>query len=130
MVYISPETAYMKRFAEFLAKKHRLAVDAWGADDTAVRQVYQPLQDHILEEIPEKFRNLYPHPVWKLSDRITRVSRNILVSEFLVKEWAEHFVGLDNAAIDELAASFRYSNCMKREELNSILTDNAAAVRK
>lgn len=129
MVFISPETPYMTRFADFLAKKHRLAVDAWGADDAAVRDVYQPLQDHILEEIPERFRNIYPAPVWKHSERVTRISRNILISEFLVKEWAEHFVGLDEAALDALAASFRYSNCLKRDELNSILTENAAAVQ-
>ena len=89
MVYIGLETPYMTRFRDFLAKKHRLAIDAWGADDTAVRPVYKPLVDHVLQEIPEKYHNLYPHPVWKLSDRISRVSRNILISEFMVKEWAD-----------------------------------------
>ncbi|KAF8882259.1 glycoside hydrolase family 5 protein [Infundibulicybe gibba] len=65
MVYVSTSTPYMQLFSKFLDKKHRLAVDAWGADDTHVKDVYQPLTDHILEEIPEKFRHIYPHPVWK-----------------------------------------------------------------
>ncbi|KAF8966808.1 glycoside hydrolase [Flammula alnicola] len=127
MVYISPETPYMTLFAKFLAKKHRLAVDAWGADDSAVRHIYQPLLDHVVQEIPEKFRNLYPSPVWKLSDRVTRISRNILMSEFLIKEWAEHFVGKDLDELDRIAASFKFDGCLKREELNTILTANAHA---
>ncbi|KAF8648883.1 hypothetical protein AX16_006158 [Volvariella volvacea WC 439] len=127
MVYINLDTPYMTRFRDFLAKKHRLAIDAWGADDSAVRHVYQPLLDHVLQEIPAKFRDLYPSPVWKLSDRVTRLARNILISEFMIKEWAEHFVGLDELEIDNIAASFKFENCVKREGLNAILTANAKA---
>ncbi|TFK35831.1 glycoside hydrolase [Crucibulum laeve] len=129
MVYVSQDTPYMKLFSDFLAKKHRLAIDAWGADDTAVRSVYQPLIDHILTEIPEKYRALYPAPVWKLTDRITRLSRNILVSEFMVKEWADHFIGKSEAELDEIAASFKFDGCLKREGLNTILTESAKAVQ-
>lgn len=128
MVYLDLETPYMTLFKTFLAKKHRLAVDAWGADDTAVKAIYQPLLDHVVEEIPESYRSLYPAPVWRLSDRVTRLARNILVSEFLVKEWADHFVGKDMAELDAIAASFKYEACQKREGLNKILTDSAKAV--
>jgi len=129
MVYVDLETPYMTLFESFLAKKHRLAVDAWGADDSAVKSVYQPLLDHVVEEIPEKFRDLYPAPVWRLSDRITRLARNILISEFLVKEWAEHFVGKSVEELDAIAASFKFEACHKREGLNKILTDSAKAVQ-
>ncbi|KAJ4475556.1 glycoside hydrolase [Lentinula aciculospora] len=130
MVYVSTKSAYMTKFAEFLAKKHRLAVDAWGADISAVQHVYQPLTNHVLEEISEQFRDLYPAPVWKLSDRVGRLARNILVAEFLVKEWAAHFVGMDETQLDELAKSFLYEECEKREGLNKILTDNATLVKE
>ncbi|KAJ3915583.1 glycoside hydrolase [Lentinula edodes] len=130
MVYVSTKSAYMTKFADFLAKKHRLAVDAWGADVSAVQHVYQPLINHVLEEIPERFRDLYPAPVWKLSDRVGRLARNILVAEFLVNEWAAHFVGLDEAQLDELAKSFLFEECEKREGLNKILTDNATLVKE
>ena len=113
----------MTLFSTFLAKKHRLAVDAWGADDTAIRHVYKPLQDHVKEEVQDKFRDLYPHPVWRWNERVTRISRNILVSEFLIKEWAEHFVGMDEAALDAIAGSFKFDGCLKRQELNAILTE-------
>ncbi|KAK7045939.1 Endo-1,4-beta-xylanase 5 [Paramarasmius palmivorus] len=129
MVYTSPETPYMKLFASFLAKKQRLAVDAWGADDSAVRHVYQPLIHHVTQEIPEKYQHLYPWPVWKLDSRVGRLARNILVSEFLVQEWADHFVGKSLEEIDDIAKSFKFDSCLKREGLNKALTDNAQLVK-
>ncbi len=125
MVYVSQETPYMTLFKDFLAKKHRLAVDAWGTDDSAVRHVYQPLIDHVVKEIPPKYQGLYPFPVWKLDARVGRLARNILVAEFLVQEWADHFIGKDEDELDRIAASFRYDQCEKREGLNNILTENA-----
>ncbi|KDR66186.1 hypothetical protein GALMADRAFT_259658 [Galerina marginata CBS 339.88] len=64
MVHLSPSTPYMTHFSTFLSKKHRLAIDAWGADSSAVSHIYDPLIAHIEAEIPERFQNLYPHPVW------------------------------------------------------------------
>jgi len=120
MVYVSPEAPYMTLFKHFLARKHRLAVDAWGADDSKVRQVYQPLVNHILEEIPEQRQHLYPWPVWKLADRISRLSRNILIAEFLVQEWADHFKGRTKEEIRNLAWSFSFENCLHRDILNKV----------
>ena len=128
MVYVSRETPYMTLFKDFLAKKHRLAIDAWGADDSQVRHIYEPLIDLIKKEVRPEHQALYPAPVWKLSDRIGRLARNILVSEFLVKEWAEHFRGKSEQEIDEIAKSFAFSNCLHRDGLNKILTDNATLV--
>ena len=128
MVYVSRETPYMTLFKDFLAKKHRLAIDAWGADDSQVRDVYSPLLELLKKEIKPEHQNLYPAPVWKLSDRIGRLARNILVSEFLVREWAEHFVGKSEEEIVEIAKSFAFSNCLHRDGLNKILTDNATLV--
>ncbi|OCB90596.1 glycoside hydrolase [Sanghuangporus baumii] len=130
MVYVSRETPYMKLLKDFLAKKHRLAADAWGADDTYVRPVYQPLIDFITKEVvpSEEQQHLYPWPVWKLPDRVARISRNILVSEFLLNEWAEHFRGKSEAELDEIAQSFKFANCLKRDGLNKVLTENARMV--
>lgn len=128
MVYVSRETPYMKLFKEFLAQKHRLALDAWGADDSQVRHVYQPLINLVTKEVPAEYQNLYPFPVWKLSDRVGRLSRNILVSEFFVKPWAEHFRGKSEKELDEIARSFSFDSCLHRDGLNKILTDNATLV--
>lgn len=128
MVYVSQETPYMTLLKDFLAKKHRLAVDAWGADTSHVQKIYQPLIDHIKKEIPQENQDLYPFPVWKLSDRVGRLSRSILVTEYLVKEWAEHFIGKSEAELDEIAKSFKFENCMHRDELNKILMKYAELV--
>ncbi|KAF7986708.1 hypothetical protein HWV62_20240 [Athelia sp. TMB] len=129
MVYTPASTPYRTLFADFLAKKHRLAVDAWGADSTAVDHVYAPLVAHIAAEVPEKYQQtLYPWPFWSTQTRVERVARTILLAEYLVQEWADHFVGKTEAEIVELAGSFKFENCVQREELNKILGDNASLV--
>ncbi|KIJ18630.1 glycoside hydrolase family 5 protein [Paxillus involutus ATCC 200175] len=125
MVYVTQETPYMTLLKDFLAKKHRLAVDAWGTDTTHVQHIYQPLINHIAEEIPQENQSLYPAPVWKMGARVGRLSRSILVAEYLVKEWAEHFRGKTEAELDEIAKSFKFENCLRRDGLNMILTADA-----
>lgn len=44
----------MRLFEEFLCKKFRLAVDAWGADDSQVRGVYEPLEKFISDNVEPK----------------------------------------------------------------------------
>lgn len=128
MVYVSRETPYMTLFKDFLAKKHRLAIDAWGADESQIRPVYQPLIDLVKKEIAPEHQELYPSPVWKLTDRIGRLARSILVSEFLVREWAEHFRGKSEEELDAIAKSFSFANCLHRDGLNKVLTENASLV--
>ena len=59
---------------------------------------------------------------------IGRLSRNILVAEYLVKPWAEHFRGKSESELDEIAKSFLFENCLKREGLNKVLQDNATLI--
>jgi len=124
MVYVSQETPYMKLFKSFLLRKHKLAVDAWGKDDTHVKYAYQPIIDLIRSENDPRMLKLYP-PIWSVEERVTRIARTILFAEFMVKEWAEHFRGMDEAQLDELAKSFRFENCVKREGLNKVLREYA-----
>ena len=123
MTYVGPTTPYMTIFKDFLLKKHRLAIDAWGADSTSVDHIYKPLEDFIKENVDEKYRALYPAPVWKFEQRISRLSRNMLLAEYLVQEWADHFVGLSFEELDALAASFKLENCVQRQELNKTLVE-------
>ena len=126
MVFVSPDTPYRKLLSKFLLKKYRLAVDTWGADDKLVKHVYDPLVKLIEDNVPdESHRKIYPYPIWGLKERVTRLARNLLVAEFLVKEWAEHMKGMDEEQLDELAKSFLFENCMKREGLNTVLTEHA-----
>lgn len=50
-----------------------------------------------------------------------RVVRECLLSEYMGWEMAELFLGKSEAELDELAGSFRFENCVVREELNMIL---------
>jgi hypothetical protein len=118
----------MKLFGPFLERKHWLAVDAWGKDDSRVKHLYAPIVEHIRQSVKdESHLKLYP-PLWGVEERVTRVARTMLVAEYLVKEWAEHFQGLDEAEIEELAKSFSFDNCLKREGLNKALRANAGLV--
>ncbi|KAF8587347.1 glycoside hydrolase family 5 protein [Ramaria rubella] len=127
MVYTSPDTPYMKLFENFLAKKQRMAIDAWGTDDTYVKHIFDPLGDWITQNVDEEHRKLYPFPVWSFKTRVAQLSRHILAAEFLVDEWAEHFRGKSEAEIDEIAKSFSFENSLKRDGLNKVLTEHAAS---
>jgi len=127
MVYASPDTPYMKLFEGFLAKKQRMAIDAWGTDDTHVKHIFDPLAEWITQNVSEEHRRLYPYPVWSFKTRVAQLSRHILAAEFLVDEWAEHFRGKSEEEIDALAKSFSFENSLKRDGLNKVLTEYAAS---
>ncbi|KAI0067491.1 glycoside hydrolase family 5 protein [Artomyces pyxidatus] len=130
MVHVSAETPYMKLLKPFLQRKHRLAVDSWGADDTGVRHVFQPIVDLIKEAVPrEEDRRLYPWPGWSLEERVNRLARATLVAEFMVREWADYFHGMEEAELEEMAKSFRFENCVERAGLNEVLRAHATSSR-
>ncbi|KAG5650341.1 Endo-1,4-beta-xylanase 5 [Sphagnurus paluster] len=125
MVYVSRGTPYMQHFEAFLARKHRLAVDAWGKDDTHVKHVYAPIEALVRDAVADDAHlKLYP-PLWSVQERVTRIARTMLVAEFLVREWAEMFRGMDEERLEELAGSFGFANCEKREGLNRALREHA-----
>ena len=90
-----------------------------------MRDIYQPLVDLIKKEVKPEDQALYPAPVWKLTDRVGRLARNILLSEFFIKSWAEAFRGKSEAEIDAIARSFHFDNCLHRDLLNKVLMANA-----
>ncbi|KAI0258886.1 glycoside hydrolase [Gloeopeniophorella convolvens] len=127
MVYVGLNTPYMTLFCDFLAKKHRLATDAWGADASKVAHAFDPIVRLLEREVPPEHRQLYPYPLWTMEGRVGRIARTTLVAEFLVQEWADHFVGKSEEELDALARSFSFENCLHRDALNKVLTDNAQA---
>lgn len=117
------DTPYMKLFKDFHHKKYSLAVDSWGASMAGLQPIYSVLEEFIIKAVPDEAdRRLYPYPVWQFKDRVAKISRNILLAEYMVKEWAEHFRGMEEAQLEALAASFRFENCSKRDGLNKVLT--------
>jgi hypothetical protein len=122
MVYLSPETPYMKLLEPFLKKKASLGVDFWGRNDKDVKHIYEPLFQHMKDSVPERFRTKrYPSPLWGIERHGERVLREMLMSEYLGFEMAELFKDKSFDELDALAASFKLENCVLREGLNSIL---------
>ncbi|WRT69321.1 uncharacterized protein IL334_006305 [Kwoniella shivajii] len=129
MVYAGEETAYVKLLSEFLHKKKHLAADKWGADDTDVKGLFKPAVEWLEANAPT-IKERYPakggvNDSWNATGHLSRLVRNILLSEEMVKEFAEYFRGKSTKELDELAKSFHFSNCTQRTRLNKILTDDS-----
>ncbi|KAG8822653.1 Endo-1,4-beta-xylanase 5 [Serendipita sp. 399] len=125
MVYVGLDTPYMKRFEAFLLKKYTLAVDSWGADIKSIKHIQETIEKFITDAVPDPSHlEVYPYPLWGIRKRVGRLVRHILLSEYLVREWAEHFRGLDEGQLDELAASFKFENCARRDGLNAVLREH------
>ena len=126
MTYVSPETPYMRLIAPFLAMKKALGLDFWGSTDkSAVAHVYEPFVQALKEMVPEHLRGSRYPPQWSFERHVERSVRECLLSEYLGIEMAELFAGKSMQELDELASSFKFENCVLREELNVILRDNA-----
>jgi hypothetical protein len=101
-------------------KKARLGVDARGGTDAKIRHVMEPLDRLFAEEYPDH----EPFP-FGTQREIEFLVRNILLAEPMVREYAELVRGMDEAGIDDLMRSFRFENCARREELASLLAEDA-----
>ncbi|KAK5658450.1 hypothetical protein OQA88_1839 [Cercophora sp. LCS_1] len=128
MVHASPDSAYIKLLQPFLAKKKRLGLDKWGRDDKEVAHIYAPVIEHFKQEIPEQWVNKRYPQVWKIEGHVHRVIRETLFSEIMCWEYASYFEGKSFEELDELAASFKLENCVRRDGLNEILRRDAEGV--
>ena len=117
VVYVAPDSPYMRRVRPVLEKKARLATDAWGHTDDEIRDVLRPLEARFRAEYPE-----HPDPTWW----VNRLVRHILFAEPMVREYAECFRGVTRTDIDEIMSSFEVANCIRRQPLLDAL---GAAIR-
>ncbi|GHJ89604.1 hypothetical protein NliqN6_6006 [Naganishia liquefaciens] len=125
MVYVDERSAYMRLLKPWLEKKKQLVLDAWGADDTPVRELFRPLEEWIHASSPA-LRDKYPS-TWNERRYLRRVVRETLLSESLCAEYAEYFRGKSMEELDELARSFELGRCVQRDRLNEILRAHRGA---
>jgi endoglucanase len=118
VVYAAPDSQWVERIRPILEKKARLGVDAWGGTDARIRHVMEPLERLFAEEFPD----YHPFP-FGTQREIELLVRNILLAEPMLPEYAELFRGTSEAEVEELMRSFRFENCVKREELANILSE-------
>ncbi|KAH8895202.1 glucan 1,3-beta-glucosidase [Thozetella sp. PMI_491] len=126
MVYLSPDSAYMRLIQDFVDKKKRLGVDFWGVTNRdAVKNVYEPFVNSLKQMVPEQFWDAKYPKIWTFDRQIERVVRECLLSEYLGYEMAELFRDKTEDELEELAKSFSLENCRIRDGLNQILRDDA-----
>jgi hypothetical protein len=130
MVHVSRDSPYMKLIGDFVAKKQRLGLDFWGVvDKSGVAKTYDPFLKDIKEMVPEHLHDIkYPHH-WSIDRQFERVIRECLLSDYLSLEFAELFTGKSEEELDELAASFKFENCVTRDTLTHLLQADAEKSR-
>ncbi|WWC72841.1 uncharacterized protein I206_106805 [Kwoniella pini CBS 10737] len=134
MVYAGEETPYVTLLWDFLQKQKRLAANKWGADDSEVKDLFEPIVEWLSSNAPT-FKSRYPakggvNDSWNTKGHLARLVRNILLSEEMVKEYAEYFRGKSMKELDDLAKSFHFNNCTQRTRLNEILKDDSKRSEK
>lgn len=116
VVHTRPDSAYLRRFGDLVAKKKRLGADSWGSDGTSPREITQAVQDLIAREFPD----FDPYP-WGRWDWVRTLFQTIMLAQPLVQEYAGLFAGLGDDDLAALADSFRFENCQVREPLRRLL---------
>lgn len=71
-----------------------------------MRPLFTPVESWLLKTVPS-ISDRYPQD-WSVGEHLSRLVRNMLLSEELVKEYAEHFRGKSLEDLDELAKSFKF----------------------
>jgi hypothetical protein len=104
-----------------IKKKRELAVDSWAYDDAHLQEgLFEPLHKWFEDNIPAQYSKKYPWQ-WRMHMHVFRGIRGITMAEYLIPEWADYFKDKSFDELDELAASWKYENCVQRERLNKVL---------
>ncbi|MFE4468639.1 glycoside hydrolase family 5 protein [Leifsonia sp. NPDC056824] len=119
LVTVPPESAYRRRFDDFVAKKNRLAADQWGSDRLGGEGV-RPVSEAVQALMEREFPNWRPYP-WGRFDTVATVLNNLLFAQPLADDYAELFRGLSDDELDALADSFAFEHCVVSESLRDQL---------
>ena len=128
MVYTSPSSPWNKLLEPWLEKKKHLRLDAWGTyPSPEVDEVLQPLIKWI-DRVSPTAKETYP-TTWNTTRHVERAILQTFLAESFSKEFAELFRDKDEAALEELAKSFSFEQCVQREGLNRIMSEHSALVQ-
>jgi endoglucanase len=122
LVSADPDSPYMRRFGDLIAKKRRLGIDAWGSTHAEIPEVVEPIHELIAREFPD----WQPYP-WGRRETTDLLVRWLLFAQAMLPEYAERFRGLSDAELDALAESFSLANCVRRGRLCDILASSMGA---
>lgn len=121
MMYLPEDTAWLKLLGPIIKKKRNLAVDSWAYDDAHLQEgLFGPLHQWFEDNVPPQYNKKYPWQ-WRMHMHVFRGIRGITMAEYMIPEWADYFKDKTFEELDELAASWKYENCVQRERLNELL---------
>ncbi|KAK9418243.1 putative Glycoside hydrolase family 5 domain-containing protein [Seiridium unicorne] len=121
LTYVSPDSAWMKLLGPIIKKKRDLAVDSWAYDDAHLQEgLFGPLHKWFEDNVPAQYNKKYPWQ-WRMHMHVFRGIRGITMAEYMIPEWADYFKNKSFEELDEIAASWKFENCMQRERLNQLL---------
>jgi endoglucanase len=122
LVHTAPDSAYMRRFGDLVAKKARLGVDSWGSTDEEVPEAVEPVHELIARE----FGDWAPYP-WSARATTDDLVRHVLFAQAMLPQYAERFRGLGDDELEALAASFGLARCVRRARLCDVLAGRMGA---
>ena len=124
MVYTDPDSAWNRLLQPFLDKKRELQLDAWGKHPSPEAQAAVDPMVRWIDKVAPGVKELYPTP-WATERQVLRATLQTLVARSFDAEFAELFRGKSEEELDELARSFAFERCLKREGLNRIMMEHA-----
>ncbi|HVZ45845.1 MAG TPA: glycoside hydrolase family 5 protein [Ramlibacter sp.] len=122
LVYAAPDSAWLGRIAPVVAKKIRLGVDSWATTDASIRHIMAPIEETFAKEYPAFEPFPFGQQRW-----IQTLVRAILLAEPMVADFEACFAGVDDAAAIELADSFRFDRCVRRQPLAELIASKIAS---
>lgn len=116
MVSLPQDSGWLQKIQPILDKKAILGVDSWGGTDENIRHIMEPIEQTFAEYFPN--HNPFPfNSRWQ----INRIIRNILLAEPLIEDFVPLLRDLSMEEIDMLMASFKFRNCVPRQQLIEII---------
>jgi endoglucanase len=116
LVYLPPQSPYLQRLSDGLARKERLGVDAWTSTGGEIEDAKTPIAELIAREFPNRDA-LDFDPGWM----VERMLQAIMLSRALLPEFTAAFRELTESQLDALLQCFRLENCVVREPLAGVL---------
>ena len=121
LVHIQSNTPWIKLLHPIIEKKRQLAVDSWAYDDAHLQEgLFGPLHKWFEDNVPSQYGKKYPWQ-WRMNMHVFRGIRCITMAEYMIPEWTDYFRDKSFEELDALSASWKFEDCMIRDELNTKL---------
>lgn len=117
VVYVDPESEWMRRTLPVREKKEKLRCDIFSAMDGGEVGLLLDQLINVVRRVCQNDHLDYGRFQWRLN----RAIHGILLSEFLLPLCAEQFRNMSKKEIDNMMQSFAFKNCIQRVGLVDIL---------